>query len=204
MTKDVLIPKLWTPRPVAETQEVYTDWANSYDDDLAQKRYHTPDRIAAALAEHIAHDDRPVLDFGCGTGLSGAALRAHDITPLHGTDITQAMLDKAAPKEIYATLWHSNPGVLDAAPGTYRAIVATGVVSLGAAPPETMDMLLDALAADDLLAMSFNDPTLQDGSYDAHLKTHLDAGRAVLLSRANGPHLDDIGMRSDVLVLRKL
>lgn len=204
MTDEVLQPKLWTPRPVAETLQIYEDWADNYDADLAQKRYHTPDRIAQALVPHLPDDARPVLDFGCGTGLSGAALRARGVDLVHGTDITQAMIDKAAPKDIYDWLWHSEPGVLDAAAGTYRAIVATGVISLGAAPPETLDLLLGTLAQGDLLAMSFNDPTLQDGSYDAHLQTHLDRGAAQMISRAHGPHLDDIGMGSDVMVLRKL
>lgn len=204
MTNDVLKPALWWPRPVAETVQVYEDWADKYDADLAEKRYHTPQRIADALSEHLVNDGRPVLDFGCGTGLSGQALAARGIGPLHGTDITQAMLDKAAPKQIYDTLWHSEPGQLDAAPGTYRAIVATGVVSLGAAPPETLDLLLEALSASDLIALSFNDPTLEDGRYDKHLQSHLDAENATILTREHGPHLDDIGMGSDVIVLKKL
>jgi len=202
MTHETLKPDLWTPRSAAQTIDVYDKWAQAYDSDLAEKRYLTPARLAEALAPHLPQDARPVLDFGCGTGLSGAALAALDIGPLHGTDITQAMLDQAAPKGLYDTLWHAEPGVLKVTKGTYRAIVATGVVSLGAAPPETMDLLLDALAPGDLLAMSFNDPTLEDGSYDAHLSRHLDCGRACLVSRAHGPHLEDIGMGSDVMVLR--
>ena len=136
MTKDILKPQLWTPRPVEETIEVYTDWAANYDSDVGVRGYHTPRRLAEALSAHLPDRDAPVLDFGCGTGLSGLALRAAGIAPLHGTDITPAMLDIAKPKGAYDRLWQSEPGKLDTAPGTYRAIVAAGVVSLGAAPPE--------------------------------------------------------------------
>ncbi|MEM9580637.1 MAG: methyltransferase domain-containing protein [Pseudomonadota bacterium] len=204
MTKDVMKPQLWTERSPEASRQVYTDWADSYDRDLAQKEYQTPDRIAQALAAHIPQDDRPVLDFGCGTGLSGAALQAVGLKDIHGTDITQAMLDRAAPKGIYSALWHGEPGMLDVAPGTYRAIVATGVVSFGAAPPETMDLLIDALARGDMLALSFNDPTLEHGGYDAHLQTHLDDGRAAQVFRDHGVHLRDMGMGSDVIVLKRL
>lgn len=204
MTKDVLKPQLWVERSVEETVDVYTDWAANYDAEVSGRGYQTPKRIALALAPLLASDLRPVLDFGCGTGLSGTALRAAGIEPLHGTDITPAMIEEAKPKNIYSELWVSEPGTLKAEPGQYRAIVAAGVVSLGAAPPETMDHIVDALAPGDLLAMSFNDPTLAHGGFDAHLDTHLSAGRLEMLFREHGPHLDDVGMKSDVMILKRL
>lgn len=200
--KTPLKPQLWTERPVDETIAVYKDWAASYDADVSSRGYHTPKRIAEALAAH--YTGGTVLDFGCGTGISGLALRAVGIGPLHGTDITQEMLDLAAQKEVYETLWCGTPGAVPAEPGTYVAIVAAGVVSLGAAPPETLSQLLDALAPGGVLAFSFNDATLDIGSFDAVLDSEITAGRAEILSRAHGPHLDDMNMGSDVIVLRRL
>lgn len=199
---DVLKPQLWTERPVDETRAVYAGWADQYDADLAGRGYHTPRRLAGMLARHLPKDPRPVLDFGCGTGLSGLALRSAGIAPLHGTDITPEMLAQAEPKRIYDMLWHSAPGATFE-PGTYRAIAAIGVISLGAAPPEAMDPLIEALLPGDLLAMSFNDKTLEHGTYDAHLQTQLDAGRVAILDREHGPHLDDVSMGSDVIILSR-
>lgn len=199
-----LKPELWVERPPEETLQVYEDWAESYDTDLEERGYATPRRIASMLARHLPPaDTRPILDFGCGTGVSGAALMAEGLAPLQGCDISPAMVDKARPKGLYERLWVAPAGSLDAGPGTYRAIVAAGVVSLGAAPPETMDLLIGALAPGDLLAMSFNDPTLAHGGYDAHLGAHLDDGRLTLLDRAHGPHLANLEMGSDVMVLRR-
>jgi len=65
---------LWAPRPVEETLDIYANWAASYDDDLAEAGYETPHRIAAALAKFTTPDAR-ILDFGCGTGLSGRLCR---------------------------------------------------------------------------------------------------------------------------------
>lgn len=200
---DKLKPQLWSERSLSETQAVYDDWAASYDADLAGRGYHTPRRLAEALAAHVSPDARPLLDYGCGTGLCGLALRAVGIEPLHGTDINEAMLAEAAPKGIYERLWQTEAGVLDAAPGTYRAIAAAGVISLGAAPASAMDPLIAALRTGDLLGMSFNDPTLEHGGYDAHLQTHLDAGRVELVTRAHGPHLDSENMGADILILKR-
>lgn len=203
MTHDPLKPTLWTPRPVEETIAVYTDWADSYDADLAKRGYHTPARIAAALRAQMV-DDGPVLDFGCGTGLSGRALQELGFGPLDGTDITREMAEKAQAKGIYRTVSVGKPGEAPCAPGAYRAIVATGVISLGAAPPETLDLVTASLSAGDFLAFSFNDPTLDDGRYDAHLQQLVGDGTLEILSREHGPHLDDLKMGADVIVVRHL
>lgn len=198
MSNTPLKPQLWTPRPVAETVQVYTDWADSYDLDVKERGYVTPMRIAEALAAHIS-PGTCILDFGCGTGLSGLALQTLGLGPLHGTDITKAMVDEAQEKGIYEKLWVSEPG--ESPPSGYGAIVATGVVSLGAAPPETFDLLLDALEPGGLFALSFNDPTLEDGSYDARLTARADDFE--MLHRAHGPHLTAADMGCDVMVLRR-
>ncbi|MEO1238903.1 MAG: methyltransferase domain-containing protein [Pseudomonadota bacterium] len=199
----VLKPALWTDRTVEDTMAVYSAWAATYDEELRARGYHTPQRIAADLARHLGGDPRPVLDFGCGTGVSGMALHAQGIGPLHGTDIVAEMLDQARPLDVYDRLWVSDPGILDVTPGTYQAIVAAGVISLGAAPPETMDLVVSALAPGDLLAMSFNDPSLAHGGYDARLAAHVGTGALHLVHRSHGPHLDDVGMGSDVILLRR-
>jgi len=202
MANDPLKPQLWTPRPVEETMKVYADWAHTYDADVTARGYHTPGRIADALLPFLTGTG-PILDFGCGTGISGLAMAKAGIGPLHGTDISPEMLALAEDKGVYEKLWQSQPGEIAAEPGIYRAIVAVGVVSLGAAPPETLDQLLNALEADSLIALSFNDPTLEDGSYDKYLGAALDANICEAIFREHGPHLDDLDMGSDVIVLRR-
>jgi predicted TPR repeat methyltransferase len=52
--------------------------AETYDASAARRRYAAPARVAAAVAALVGPTRRlgDVLDLGCGTGLSGAALRA--------------------------------------------------------------------------------------------------------------------------------
>jgi len=200
---DTLNNPLWAPRPVAQTLAIYADWAATYDDDVVGAGYATPGRITDALLDYVAPDAR-VLDFGCGTGLSGLALTTNGFGAVDGTDISPQMLDIASARGVYSALWQSQPGALDITPGDYAAIVATGVISLGAAPPETLDLVLSKLARGGILALSFNDPTVADGSYDAALSRAVDAGTCDVAFRQNGPHLPGKDMGSDVLILRRL
>lgn len=199
-------PKLWTPRSVEETREVYAKWAGTYEDDVQALAYATPARIAAALRE-VGAPGGPILDFGCGTGLSGLALRAAGFGPIDGTDISPEMLARAKEKTydgapLYRKLTLGAPGRLSAHPWDYKVVVATGVVSLGAAPPETLDMLLGALEPGGLLAFSYNDPTLDALAYIEALERALASG-AEQLFREHGPHLSEKVTGADVIVLRR-
>lgn len=195
---------LWTRRSIEETKAVYADWADSYDDNMAQMAYATPDRIAAALQEVGAQAACPILDFGCGTGLSGAALARAGFTTIDGTDISPEMLAQARSKTIYRHLTLGTPGQVDVEKGAYDIIIATGVISLGAAPPEMLGALLDVLKTSGLLAFSFNDPTLNDPIYINALQDVVDLKKAEIIFRKHGPHLSEKVTGSDVIVLRRL
>lgn len=201
--KNVLKPQLWTPRPVEETIAVYADWAETYDAEVTGRGYQTPTRLAAALSQFASPDDL-ILDFGCGTGISGAAMRHAGFQNLHGTDVTAEMLEKATNSGFYNKTWLSNPDHMSIDKGAYTVIIAVGVVSLGAAPPETLAALVDQLEAGGLIALSYNEPTLNDTSYINALEHEVKTGRVEVVFRENGPHLDDIGMTSDVIILRRL
>ena len=83
-------------------------------------------------------------------------------------------------------------------------IVATGVVSLGAAPPETHSMIIDHLAATGLIALCFNDPTSTEGSYDHVLEHKIALGCILVISQQHSAHLQQQKIGSDVIVLRRL
>ncbi len=194
---------LWTPRSVDETREIYAKWAETYDDDVSGAGYVTPIRIAEALAAAIPDKTAPVLDYGCGTGLSGVALDEVGFTTIDGTDISPEMLEFAEKTGVYRRLWTTDPSAEPSvAKGDYAAITATGVVSLGAAPPDLLATLLALLAPGGLLALSYNDATLEDRSYlDAMAAAT--AGPAELLTEEYGAHLPGKDMKSTVYVLRK-
>ena len=57
--------------------------------------YATPPRVAMALRLAGANVEKGVLDYGCGTGLSGMALAAVGFQVIDGTDISPEMLSQA-------------------------------------------------------------------------------------------------------------
>lgn len=196
--------QLWTRHSVEETRKIYADWAENYDADVATWGYATPARVALALRLSGANVDKPVLDYGCGTGLSGMALRGVGFQIIDGTDISPEMLKKAESRDAYRQVWLGMPGDLGhIGAGDYPTIAATGVVSLGAAPPETLDLLVAALSPGNLLGFSFNDSTLADRAYTDRLDIACLAPDIDLIFEEHGPHLPAKGMNSTVYVLKK-
>ncbi|MEM7719000.1 MAG: methyltransferase domain-containing protein [Pseudomonadota bacterium] len=195
---------LWTPHSVEDTRQIYADWATNYDKDVADWGYATPGRIAMALRVSGANTEKGVLDYGCGTGLCGMALRTVGFDVIDGTDISPEMLEQAQAREVYRALWLGEPGSLGhIAPGDYSAVSACGVVSLGAAPPETLDMLVKALAPGNLLAFSYNEATLDDVRYTDRLDMVTSLSDIETVFEENGPHLPAKDMSSTVYVLKR-
>lgn len=196
--------ELWTQHTDAEIKEIYANWASNYESDVAEWGYATPPRLAMALRKCGANIEKPILDFGCGTGLSGMALMAVGFQVIDGTDISPEMLGIAETKPAYRQVWKGVPGSLGHIKrGDYPAIAATGVVSLGAAPPETLDMLIDAIGPGGLLAFSYNDATLADRAYTDRLDIAVLAPDIELVFEEHGPHLPAKGMNSTVYVLQR-
>ncbi len=76
--------KVYRLKSVTETRRLYDDWSVSYDDEISKNGYATPGRIAKALAQLLTDRSRPILDFGCGTGMAGAKLLRQDGEHLPG------------------------------------------------------------------------------------------------------------------------
>ena len=63
-------------RTTDETRDLYDRWAETYDTELIDENdYAQPRRCAEMLARYLKTREAEILDIGCGTGLSGAALR---------------------------------------------------------------------------------------------------------------------------------
>ncbi len=90
--------------PTSELVGIYDDWSSSYDDDVRSWGYAVPERLAATLARRCQPGGVTVLDAGCGTGLSGEALRGAGFESLVGIDVSPASLELASARGIYADL----------------------------------------------------------------------------------------------------
>lgn len=93
-------------RDGTKNAQSYDAWADGYDADLARWSYVAPREAAARLKARLAgFGDARLLDCGCGTGLTGEALRdAGSEGPLIGLDLSSKSLAVAAQKGIYHRL----------------------------------------------------------------------------------------------------
>ncbi|MBK1695802.1 class I SAM-dependent DNA methyltransferase [Rhodovibrio salinarum] len=191
-----------TAQDAVET--LYNDWAGTYDTDVTGNGYMTPGRVAAALAAHLPTPNTPILDFACGTGLSGAALAAEGFSVIDGCDLSGPMLETARTRGIYRHLFKLAPDEApDTAPGDYAAIAAIGALSPGAAPAYYLDTLLDRLVPGGLLALSYNDHTLAEPAYTSRLARAIETGKVAERFQEHGDHLVKLGSKSTVYILEK-
>lgn len=187
-----------------ETHELYRDWAGSYDDELRENGYASPARCAQALKEAAGGTDGTVMDVGCGTGLSGEALRAAGFTVIDGNDFSEEMLEIARGKGVYRELFKTDLNdPLPFEPGDYDHIAAVGVFSPGHAPPAFLHEAMAKLGPGGCMAFTLNEHALADPGYEGAIRDLVDAGGAELLFKEHGDHLPGIGLKATVCVLRK-
>lgn len=204
MPDEKFFPRAYGLKTQAEITELYTDWAKTYDKEVIESGYETPRRCAEALSK-FAEPNAPILDFGCGTGLSGDALAHVGFTNIHGSEVNPQMRAIAKSRGIYQ-------GFVDAslktpfpfAAGKFAAMSAVGVISSGAAPASLLPAALNALAPDGLLVLSFNDHTLTMPEYTDALSLAQSSGTAKLIFEEYGAHLTKKRVGATVYVLRRL
>lgn len=186
-----------------ETDAYYSAWAATYDEELTRNGYRTPRRCGDALAQFVALD-APVLDVGCGTGLSGVGLAAAGFTNISGQDINPDMLEVAENTGVYReTRLADLARPFPFPPGTYAALAAVGVIGVGAAPASLLDESLDALAPGGHLVFSYNDHALELAEYTDAVADAIADGRAEQVFCQHGPHFDALGTGGNVYVLRR-
>ncbi len=189
----------------ADLRPFYAQWAQSYDQEVGENGYVTPLRIAEALARHVKDLSIPILDYGCGTGVSGQAFQEVGFLTIDGVDISAEMLEVAAQKKIYRHLKvfapETGPNVKL---GAYQIIAAVGVIGAGAAPLAVLDKMMALLAPKGLLVFSFNDHTLEDPAYNGLVEDYVNQGQAVLHLKEYGDHLPKQKINSNIYILEKL
>ncbi|WP_101066378.1 class I SAM-dependent DNA methyltransferase [Roseovarius salinarum] len=187
-----------------ETRRLYDDWAATYEAEVGENGYATPGRVARALHAVAPDPGRPLLDFGCGTGLSGLALKLAGFEAVDGADLSAEMLEIAREKQVYRHTWQVEPDAGDPfEAGAYPLVAAIGVIGAGAAPAETFDTIMRLLPRGGLFAFSFNDHTLEDPAFEGRISEWADTGNARMHFREHGDHLPGIGIGSTVYVLEK-
>ncbi|MCL2345483.1 MAG: tetratricopeptide repeat protein [Desulfobulbus sp.] len=111
----------------AYVETVFDGFADSFDAKLAALHYRAPALVEQAVAGVYGQPGGVlrVLDAGCGTGLCGPLLAPY-ARQLDGVDLSERMLAKARPRQIYHSLTHAELTAFIATlpPASYDLIVS--------------------------------------------------------------------------------
>jgi predicted TPR repeat methyltransferase len=114
----------------AYVQQLFDDFATSFDAKLAKLEYRAPDLIVDALTDRlgVAAPWGEVADLGCGTGLAGVLLRPR-ARRLVGADLSREMLEQARRRGVYDELTQTDlVTFLHGAKGSFDVVVAADVL----------------------------------------------------------------------------
>ena len=126
-----------------ELSTAYAAWAATYDAETASLGYLLPFLIVAWIARYVPVGDGPLLDAGCGTGLSGPSLRTLGYDDIAGLDLSSEMLRIAGSRGAYGELKEAAlGGPLPWPDGHFRAFFSTGVFTIGHAPASGLHELV--------------------------------------------------------------
>lgn len=185
-----------------QTAAHYAKFADTYEDTMRENSYVTPMRCAEALKSTGIAVGTPILDIGCGSGLSGRALAETGFTVIDGIDFSPEMLELAHKTGIYRNL--SQDDLRGASyDNSYAAVVAAGVLNPAHAPASTLDDILNVLTPGGVFVFSLNDHAIADGSYEGRIHETTDCGIADLLAREYGEHMPGQDLKAWVYTLRK-
>ena len=193
-------------RTTEETRDLYDRWAETYDTELIDENdYAQPRRCAEMLSRYLADRGAEILDVGCGTGLSGAALVGAGYRTIDGCDFSPGMLAKARDTGLYRRLFEAdlNAPPLDAADGAYGAAAAVGVFSYSHIHPNSLDEILRLLVPGAPLVIGLNEHFFDEGALSEKLNALASANRIDLLAEEHGDHIRGIGVTGWVIAVRK-
>ena len=187
------------------SQAFYDNWAAGYEQELAEQGYATPARCAKVLAEHAASPWAPLVEFGCGTGLGGLALKDAGFECIDGFDISEEMRARAEEKDVYRALGDVDLSQPLAAfePDIYQNAAAIGVFNPNFMPASVLDEILALLPSGGCFVFTLNDHALAEGSFETRLLEITEYATADLLVKEHGEHLPGIGLESTVYLMRK-
>jgi SAM-dependent methyltransferase len=149
----------------------------------------------------------PILDVGCGTGLSGLSLDAAGFTVIDGCDHSPEMLANAQVAGCYRRLFETdlNKPPLDVEDGAYAAATCVGVFSFDHVLPDAIDEILRVIRECGFIVIGLNDHFYEEGSFPRKINALVSEGKLEILDKTHGTHLRNVdGSTGWVFTCRKI
>lgn len=188
-----------------QLNKVYSDWADSYDDDNDNKlKTVSQPNTVAMLMRHCNARDIHILDVGCGTGIVGQHLKANGFTRFDGTDPSLEMMEYAQ-KRGYANLLELIPGEpLPAKENAYDASLCVGVFTHGHLGPEGFAELIRVTKPDGIICFTVNEGVWESGGFPEAIKQHSQSGDWDVLEMTKQDYMVNEGVQAWYVAVRVL
>lgn len=185
-----------------EVQALYDQWAHSYDETVKEWGYNAPTQAAKMLFADMP-PDAFILDVGCGTGLTGVALReAGFVGKVDGIDLSPASLEEARKRNIYQTLRAVD---LQALPlpiedGTYDALLCAGVLTYISNDAQLWPEFARIVKPGGVVIATQRTDYFKERNYDALLKhstayfSHINTSDPAPYLPGNEQYADEVGI----------
>jgi SAM-dependent methyltransferase len=199
-----LLDKAYDRKNNDEVVDLYSEWAETYDDELKSNSYVAPERGVALFAEHVTDRDARIVDIGCGTGLVGRFLAARGYTAIDGLDISAEMLSQARGKGDYTNLFEADlTKAIDVADATYDAAISVGTFTHNHVGPSGLDEVLRIVKPGGVASITVNaDAYIADG-YAEKFDTLVADGVCSIVEQRDEEYIIARGIRSLIVVLEK-
>ena len=169
------LEKVYAARETAELADAYSLWSTDYDRETLSLGYCLPFVITGFIARHVSKEDGPLLDAGCGTGLTGPYLAALGFHDLEGLDMSPDMLAHARARGCYSALTEAVlGGTLPLPDARYACTFSTGVFTEGHAPASSLDDLVRITRPSGHVIFTVRESVFSSGGFDRKI-AELDA-----------------------------
>lgn len=171
------LEQVYAARSAEELSAAYAAWAAGYDRDTLQAGYCLPFQVLAWVARHVGPEMGPVLDAGCGTGLSGPYLKALGYRRIEGLDLSEEMLRVAGSRGVYDNLKRATLGeTLPWMDNHFAAFLSTGVFTEGHAPASSLAELCRITRPGGFAVFTVRDKIFDDGGFATTIAELTDRG----------------------------
>lgn len=187
-----------------ETLEHYARFADVYDAEVTEQGYAQPRRVVEMVERFGLASDTRVLDVGCGTGLSGIALRSAGFSQIDGCDYSREMLDGAERLGVYDRLFWAdlNDPPIDAVSGEYGLATAVGIFAAGHLEIDAMDEILRAVEPGGVFVAGMNEYYFTDADVSGKLASLEAAGAVSDVVAERGEHMPGLSIEGWVVAMR--
>jgi predicted TPR repeat methyltransferase len=160
------LDQVYAASSAEELAAAYARWSSDYDRETVALGYCLPFVISGWVARYVPRGDGPLLDAGCGTGLSGPYLRALGYDAIEGLDFSEKMLAIARQRNAYRVLKKAALGdTLPWPDGEFAAFLSTGVFTEGHAPASSLEELTRVTRRGGHAIFTVRDTVLEGGGF---------------------------------------